>query len=141
MRGRIVVHRIKRSGDMPALTHLGEVAEPSTRGAYLISLRTGSSAPRNYSTSEDDVFFCPGMDLLAMRAGHFSALDFCGRPQFFFDRLTARRQFCRRRATDEKAFDDRSFSFRRGRWCKKVHNNKYWLAEPINDARFIDIVR
>jgi hypothetical protein len=72
---------------------------------------------------EDDVLFCPGMDLLAMRAGHFSALDFCGRPQFFFDRLTARRQFCRRWATDEKAFDDRSFSFGRGRWCKEVHNN------------------
>ena len=95
----------------------------------------------NVLTREDDVLFCPGMDLLAMRAGHFSALDFCVRPQFFFDRLTARRQFCRRWATDEKAFDDRSFRFRRGRWCKKVHNNKYWLAEPINDTRFIDIVR
>jgi len=100
-----------------------------------------AAARMSILTREDDVLFCPGMDLLAMRAGHFSALDFCVRPQFFFDRLTARRQFCRRWATDEKAFDDRSFRFRRGRWCKKVHNNKYWLAEPINDTRFIDIVR
>ena len=103
--------------------------------------RNSLPAQMSILAREDDVLFCPGMDLLAMRAGHFSALDFCGRPQFFFDRLTARRQFCRRWATDEKAFDDRSFSFRRGRWCKKVHNNKCWLAEPINDARFIDIVR
>lgn len=87
--------------------------------------RNSLPAQMSILAREDDVLFCPGMDLLAMRAGHFSALDFCGRPQFFFDRLTARRQFCRRRATDEKAFNDRSFSFRRGRWCKEVHNNKY----------------
>src|SRR3982074_880764 len=103
--------------------------------------RNSLPAQMSILAREDDVLFCPGMDLLAMRACHFSALDFCGRPQFFFDRLTAPRPFCRRRATDEKAFDDRSFSFRRGRWCKKFHNILYWLAEPINDARFIDIVR
>src|SRR6266566_2544291 len=51
----------------------------------------GHSPPAQMSilAREDDVLFCPGMDLLAMRAGHFSALDFCSRPQFFFDRLTA----------------------------------------------------
>ena len=39
---------------------------------------------------EDDVFFCPSMDLPAMRTGQFAALNFCGGPQAFFDRLTAR---------------------------------------------------
>ena len=43
-------------------------------------------------TSEDDVFFCPGVDLLAMRAGHFAALDFGSGPQLFFDCLPTRRQ-------------------------------------------------
>jgi hypothetical protein len=39
---------------------------------------------------EDDVFFCPSVDLPAMRTGQFAALNFCGGPQAFFDRLTAR---------------------------------------------------
>jgi len=39
---------------------------------------------------EDDVFFCPSVDLSAMRAGQFAAFNFCGGPQAFFDRLTAR---------------------------------------------------
>jgi hypothetical protein len=40
---------------------------------------------------EDDVFFCPGMDLPAMGAGQSTALNFCGGPQFLSDRLAARR--------------------------------------------------
>ena len=41
---------------------------------------------------EDDVFFCPGVDLAAVWAVELAALDFCGSPQFFPDRLPARRQ-------------------------------------------------
>ena len=73
------------------------------------------------SARENDVFLCPSVDLLAMRAAQFAALDFRGRPQFLPDRLTTRRQFGRRRAADEKTFDDWAFSFRRGGWCKEVH--------------------
>lgn len=47
------------------------------------------------SAREDDVFFCPRMDLAAVRAAELAALDFCGGPQAFLDRLTARRQFRR----------------------------------------------
>ena len=42
---------------------------------------------------ENDVFFCPGVDLAAVWAVEFAALDFCGSPQFFSNRLAARRQF------------------------------------------------
>jgi len=42
---------------------------------------------------ENDVFFCPGVDLAAVWAVEFAALDFCGSPQFFPDCLAARRQF------------------------------------------------
>jgi hypothetical protein len=70
---------------------------------------------------ENDVFLCPGVDLLAMRAAQFAAFDFRVRPQFLFNRLATRRQFGRGWAADEKAFDDWSFSFRRGGWGKEVH--------------------
>ena len=90
---------------------------------------------------EDDVFFCPGMDLATMRAGHLAALNFCSCPKFFPDGLTARRQFRGGRAADKETFDNWSFCFRRGGWCKEVHKYNFQLAEPINDARFIDIVR
>ena len=42
---------------------------------------------------ENDVFFCPGVDLAAVWAVDLAALDFCGSPQFFSNRLAARRQF------------------------------------------------
>ena len=70
---------------------------------------------------EDDVFFCPGVDLAAMRAGHFGAFDFCVGPEFFSDGLAARRQFRGRGATNEQAFNNWALCFRRSGWSKKVH--------------------
>src|SRR6266705_4857976 len=88
---------------------------------------------------ENDVFFCPGVDLAAVWAAELTALNFCGGLQFFSDGLAARRQFRGRRATDEQTFNNGSLCFRGGGSGKKLHNLN-WLAEPINDARFIDIV-
>ena len=70
---------------------------------------------------EDDVFFCPGVDLAAVWAAELAALDFCGGPQFFSDGLAARRQFRSRRATDEQTFNNGSLCFRCGGSGKKVH--------------------
>jgi hypothetical protein len=88
---------------------------------------------------EDDVFFCPGVDLAAVWAAELAALNFCGGPQFFSDGLAARRQFRGRRTTDKQTFNNGSLCFWGGGSGKKVHKVN-WLAEPINDARFIDIV-
>src|SRR5260370_36669675 len=79
---------------------------------------------RRYLTRQDDVFFRPGVDLAAVWAAELAALNFCGGPQFFSDRLAARRQFRGCRATDEQAFNDGSLCFRRGGSGKKVHKLK-----------------
>jgi len=76
------------------------------------------------SAREDDVFFCPGMDLAAVWAAELAALNFCGGPQFFSDGLAARRQFRGRRATDEQTFNNGSLCFRGGGSGKKVHKLK-----------------
>lgn len=75
------------------------------------------------------------MDLLAVRAGHFVVLDLGSGPQTFFDRLTCRRQFRSRRTSDQDAFNNWSGFFF---WGRGYHN---FLSKPINDARFIDIIR
>ena len=62
-------------------------------------------------TSENDVFFRPGVDLLTMRARYLATLDFGSGPQLFFNGLPARRQFRRRRTSHEQALDDRSCLF------------------------------
>jgi len=46
---------------------------------------------QSYLPRENDVFFCPGMDLAAVWAAELAALDFCGGPEAFLDRLPARR--------------------------------------------------
>src|ERR1700694_3594957 len=93
------------------------------------------------SASEHDVFFRPGMHLPAMRAGHLVTFDFCLSPQFFPDGLTAGCELGGGRTADEKTFDDRAcLCFRCGGEGTKVYIF-CWLAETINDARFIDIVK
>src|SRR5260370_35826791 len=69
---------------------------------------------RRYLTRQDDVFFRPGVDLAAVWAAELAALNFCGGPQFFSDRLAPRRQFRARRATDEQTFNDGALCFRGG---------------------------
>jgi hypothetical protein len=49
----------------------------------------GSRSPR--SASEDDIFFCPSVDLAAMRTGEFRCFDLGSGPQRFFDCLAGRR--------------------------------------------------
>ena len=46
---------------------------------------------RSILARENDVFFCPGVDLAAVWAAELAALNFCGGPQFFSDGLAARR--------------------------------------------------
>ena len=46
-------------------------------------------------TSEDDVLFRPGVDLLTMRARYLAALDFGSLPQLFLNCLPARGQLRR----------------------------------------------
>ncbi len=46
-------------------------------------------------TSEDDVFFRPGVHLLTMRARYLAALDLGSLPQLFLNCLTARGQLRR----------------------------------------------
>ena len=73
-------------------------------------------------TSEDYVFFCPGMDLAAMRAGELRRLDLgCG-PEVFLDGLPGGSQFRCGRTADEKPFDDRTgFYLGLGGCGKKFH--------------------
>jgi hypothetical protein len=93
------------------------------------------------SAGQNDVFFCPGVDLTTMGAGEFWCLDFgCG-PELFFDGLSGRREFRSGRTPHEQPFNDRSVSYfpwRSG--CEKFHLNLF-LCEPINDASLVDIVR
>ena len=49
----------------------------------------GSRSPR--SASEDDIFFCPSVDLAAIRTGEFRCFDLGSGPECFFDCLTGRR--------------------------------------------------
>ena len=63
------------------------------------------------STSENDVFLGPEMDLRTMRAAQLRLLDFCVGPQCFFDRITGRRQFAGGGTSDQDPFDDRTFRF------------------------------
>ena len=61
--------------------------------------------------SQDDVFFCPVMDLAAMRTGQPGLLEFGCFPQGFFNSLTGRRQLARGRAPDQDPFNDRTLRF------------------------------
>ena len=71
---------------------------------------------------ENDVFFCPSVDLPAMRAGEFRRLNFGRRPQVFFNGLAGRRKFRRGRTADEKTFDNGAgFYFPRGCCFKEFH--------------------
>ena len=46
-------------------------------------------------TSEDDIFFRPGVNLLTMRARYLAALNLGRLPELLFDCLPARRQLRR----------------------------------------------
>lgn len=87
-----------------------------------------------YLARENDVFFVPGMDLIAMRAVKLLVLDLRISPELFLDRLTGGGELGGGRASHEKTFDDRSVCF--GGSC----DHKI-LAEAVDDASFIDIVR
>jgi hypothetical protein len=56
----------------------------------LLRSRNSTGGQMSILAREDHVFLCPSVDLPAMGAAQFAALDFCGGPQAFFDRLTAR---------------------------------------------------
>lgn len=68
------------------------------------------TAMRRLSAGQNDVFFCPGVDLAAMRAGEFGCLDLRFGPELFFDGLTGRGEFRGGRAPHEQAFNDWSVS-------------------------------
>ena len=53
------------------------------------------------SARQDDVFFCPGVDLPAMGTGEFWRFDFCCGPEPFFDGLTGGSEFGGGRAPNE----------------------------------------
>ncbi len=61
---------------------------------------------RRSSASQNDVFFCPSVDLAAMRTGEFGSFDFRCSPELFFDSLTGRGEFCGGRTPHEKPFND-----------------------------------
>lgn len=79
----------------PSVLNVGFRAKIRNRGRPTDFAQGKQCANRPESAREDDVFFCPSMDLAAVRAAELAALDFCGGPQAFLDRLTARRQFRR----------------------------------------------
>ena len=58
------------------------------------------------SAGQNHVFFCPGVDLAAMRAGEFGCLDFGRGPELFFDGLSGRGEFRSGRTPYEQPFDD-----------------------------------
>jgi hypothetical protein len=60
------------------------------------------------SAGQNDVFFCPAVDLAAMGAGEFGRLDFGGGPELFFDSLTGRGEFRGGRTPHKQPFNDRS---------------------------------
>ena len=71
---------------------------------------------------QDDVLFRPGMDLVAVGTGYLLGFDFSGGPELFLYRLAGRREFRRRLAPDEEAFNNWSSWFRRGAGHKELHS-------------------
>ena len=61
---------------------------------------------RRTSASQNDVFFCPAVDLAAVGTGEFGGFDLRSRPELFFDSLTGRGEFCGGRTPHEKPFND-----------------------------------
>src|SRR4029453_7662961 len=78
------------------------------------------------SAGQNDVFFCPSVDLAAMGPGEFGRLDFgCG-PGVFFVGLSGRSEFRSGRTPYEQPFNDWSVSYfpwRSG--CEKFHLNSF----------------
>jgi hypothetical protein len=81
------------------------------------------TATRRLSAGQNDVFFCPGVDLAAVGAGEFGCLDLgCG-PELLFDGLTGRGEFRGGGTPHEQPFNHRSVSYfpwRSG--CEKLHS-------------------
>jgi hypothetical protein len=61
-----------------------------------------------FLAGQNDVFFCPDVDLTAMRAGEFGRLDFGGGPELFLDGLTGRGESRGGRTPHEQPFNNRS---------------------------------
>lgn len=81
---------------------------PVATGGYNHVAACRAGAGPLASAGQNDVFFCPSVDLAAMGAGEFGRLDFgCG-PELFVDGLTGRGEFRGGRTPYEKPLNDRS---------------------------------
>jgi len=69
--------------------------------------RPVATEDRRTSASQNDVFFCPAVDLAAVGTGEFGGFDLRCSPKLFFDRLTGRGEFRGGRTPHEKPFNDR----------------------------------
>jgi hypothetical protein len=66
----------------------------------------GVPIEKRFLTCEHDVFFCPTMDLMAMRTRQPRAIQFRAVPGGFFNRLAGCGKAASRRTADEDPFDD-----------------------------------
>jgi len=85
-------------------------------------------------TRENDVFFIPGMRLIAVRAIELLVFHLRVRPQLFLNCLAGRGEFGSGRTSHQQALDDRSVCFSGS--CD--HKD---LTEAVNNASFIDVIR
>ena len=70
-----------------------------------------------------------------MRAAHFLAFERRIRVKLFIDREASGGELRRGGTSDQDSFDHSCFFHGDRRGCLKN-----WLAEPVNDPRFIDVV-
>ncbi len=85
---------------------VADSGRPKPSLVHFASCGRGSTGNALFLADQNDVFFCPGVDLATMRAGEFWGLDLgCG-PELFFDGLTGRGEFRGRWAPHEKPFND-----------------------------------
>ncbi len=69
---------------------VADSGRPKPSLVHFASCGRGSTGNALFLAGQNDVFFCPGVDLATMRAGEFWGLDLgCG-PELFFDGLTGR---------------------------------------------------
>jgi len=77
-----------------------------------MSLPAAQELPKPGATfflaGQNDVFFCPAVDLAAMGAGEFGRLEFGGGPELFFDGLTGRGEFRGGWTPHKQPFNNRS---------------------------------
>ena len=102
-----------------------------------LPVRLGPYYPQ--SARQDNVFFCPAMNLLAMRADELGRFHFGSSPKLFVDGLTGHCQFRSRGAANQESLNDgASFYFSHHRCSKKFH---FFILEAVDDARLVNVVR